>query len=167
MNVTDGIIRRFLFPRLDRRYLVRVLIVAVTAFIVFKYVLIPFRVRGESMWPTYRDGGVNFCFTLPILFSAPKRGDVVTIRLAGNRAMLLKRIVALENDTVEFRDGRLLVNQEDVPEPYVSGPSDWRLPPRTVKPGHVYVVGDNRSVPMERHNFGQTPVERIVGAPLW
>lgn len=165
--MTAGTIRRFLFPRPDRRYLVRVLIVALTAFVIFKFVLIPFRISGDSMWPTYRNGGMNFCFTLAFLFSDPVRADVVTIRLAGNRAMLLKRIVALENDTVEFRDGRLLVNQQVVPEPYVSGPCDWNLPPRTVKPGHVYVVGDNRSVPMDRHHFGQTPVERIVGEPLW
>jgi len=55
--------------------------------------------------------------------------------------MLLKRIVALEHDTVAFRDGRLLVNQQEVKEPHVSGPCDWNLSPRQVKPGHVYVVG--------------------------
>ena len=46
-------------------------------------------------------------------------------------------------------------------------PWDWTLAPRTVKPGHVYVVGDNRSVSMASHQFGQTPVHRIVGALLW
>ena len=119
------------------------------------------------MWPTYKDGSVNFSFTLAYLFSEPERKDVVTVRLAGDRVMLLKRIVALEDDTVAFSDGRLLINQKEVTEPYVSGPCDWELPPRKVKPGYVYVIGDNRSVPMERHHFGQTPVRRITGVPLW
>jgi hypothetical protein len=31
----------------------------------------------------------------------------------------------------------------------------------------VYLIGDNRSMPMEQHQFGQTPLNRIVGSPLW
>ena len=165
--MTENRINKFLFPKINQKYLMRILIVTVTALIVFKYLLIPFRIQGDSMWPTYRDGRMNFCFTPAYLFSSPKRNDVVTIRLAGNRVMLLKRIVALADDTVAFKNGRLFVNQAPVQEPYVTGPCDWDLEPRRVKPGHVYVVGDNRSVPMERHQFGQTPVRRITGVPLW
>lgn len=165
--MTDNRIKQFLLPDVDRKFLVRILIVAVTAVVVFKYVFIPFRIHGDSMWPTYKDGAVNFSFRPAYLFSKPGRNDVVTIRLAGNRVMLLKRIVALENDTVAFTDGRLIVNQQVVNEPYVSGPCDWNLASRLVKPGHVYVVGDNRSVPMQTHHFGQTPVQRITGAVLW
>ncbi len=160
-------LKRFFVPEAGRKYFIRVLIVAVSAFIVFQYVLIPFFIRGDSMWPTYTDGSFNFCFTPAYLFSRPQRGDVVTIRMAGKRVMLLKRIVALEHDIVAFKDGRLFVNHQAVTEPYTSGPCDWQLPPREVKAGHVYVVGDNRSVPMARHDFGQTPVGRITGVPLW
>ncbi len=119
------------------------------------------------MRPTYTSGSMNLCFTPRYLFDAPARGDVVTIRMAGNRVMLLKRIVALEDDLVEFENGRLIVNGEKISEPYAAGPCDWGLPPRRVKSAHVYVVGDNRRVPMERHHFGQTPTSRIVGVPLW
>jgi signal peptidase I len=119
------------------------------------------------MAPTYKTGAVNFCFTLRYLLAEPKPPDVVTVRLAGNRVMLLKRIVATQGQTVEFRDGVLFVDGGKAKEPYVSGKSDWNLSPRTVKPGYVYVVGDNRGVPLQRHQFGQTPVNRIVGVPLW
>ena len=81
--------------------------------------------------------------------------------------MLLKRVVASEGDTVEIKNGILLVNQTKVDEPYVRHPSDWNLALRRVDPGHVYVIGDNRSVPMHVHQFGQTPLNRIIGAPLW
>jgi signal peptidase I len=81
--------------------------------------------------------------------------------------MLLKRVVALEGDVVEFRAGRLFVNSRPAQEPYVHDPSAWDLPPRTVARGHVYVVGDNRRVPMHVHQFGQTAIDRIIGGPLW
>jgi hypothetical protein len=29
------------------------------------------------------------------------------------------------------------------------------------------VVGDNRSMPIEGHHFGQTSKIRIIGVPLW
>lgn len=77
--------------------------------------------------------------------------------------MLLKRVVALAGETVEFRRGALLVNGKMIKEPYVQYPSDWNLGPREVKSGKIYVVGDNRSVPLHQHHFGQVSVKRVVG----
>ena len=81
--------------------------------------------------------------------------------------MLLKRIVALEGERIAFRDGKLFVNEQIKEEPYIEYPYNWNLPPREVEKGNVYLVGDNRNVPMERHDFGQTSIRRIIGAPLW
>jgi signal peptidase I len=160
-------LKAFLFPEINLRFLIRVGLVAAVAFVCFTQILIPFRVHGHSMAPTYRNGDFNFCNRLYTLFSTPSRHDVVAIRYAGTRVMLLKRILALEGETVAFRLGLLHVNGKPVYEPYVAAPYDWELEPRTVEPGHVYVVGDNRRVPMLTHDFGQTPITRIIGAPLW
>jgi signal peptidase I len=113
------------------------------------------------------NGEFNFCFRFRYAFSQPEREDVVVIRLAGKKVMLLKRVVALEGDRVEFRKGKLFVNGKKVDETYVRYPSDWNLPPRMVDKNHVYVVGDNRNVSIDRHRFGQTSIDRIIGAPLW
>jgi len=113
------------------------------------------------------NGGFNFCFKLRYMLSHVERHDVVAIRLAGEKVILLKRVVALEGDIVEFRDGTLFVNEEKADETYVRYPSNWNLSPREVDKDHVYVVGDNRSVPIDVHQFGQTPIERIIGGPLW
>jgi NADH:ubiquinone oxidoreductase subunit H len=50
---------------------------------------------------------------------------------------------------------------------FICVPSDWNLQPRKVAKNHMYVVGDNRNVPIDIHQFGQTPVNRIIGEPLW
>ena len=160
-------IRQFLFPSLTLRFLIRVCFVAISAYLFFGYVLIPIRIQGTSMEPTYRNGGMNFCWKLRYLFSKPERHDVVAVRFAGNRVMLLKRVVALEGEHIEFRDGRLFVDGKNLPEPYVVHPCNWNLPPRRVEKGCVYVVGDNRNMPIEHHYFGQTSAKRIIGVPLW
>jgi len=81
--------------------------------------------------------------------------------------MLLKRVVALEGEWVEFRDGKLLINTKELDEPYLHYPCNWNLSPRHVEVNCVYVAGDNRNMPMEDHYFGQTPIRRIMGVPLW
>jgi signal peptidase I len=160
-------IRNFLFPDLNRNFLVRATLVAIIAFVFFKYICIPFHVKGYSMSPTYQNGDVNFCFVLRYMFSPPKRFDIVAVRYAGTHIMLLKRVIATQGESVEFKKGVLYINGYEIREPYVKGKCDWDLSPRTVNPHHVYVVGDNRSVPIETHDFGQTDVNRIIGAPLW
>lgn len=165
--MSGSYLKKFFFPKITRRYLLRVAVVTLAAVIIFKYVLIPFRVQGESMAPTYSTGSFNFCFALRYVFSSPVWPDVVAVKLAGRKVMLLKRVVATEGQRVEFRAGRLFVDGSMVHEPYVLSSGDWNIESATVKPGYVYVVGDNRGVPAERHVFGQTPVKRIAGAPLW
>ncbi|WP_448873723.1 signal peptidase I [Desulfobulbus propionicus] len=161
-----NLLHRFLLPELNRFFLLRVLALILATVLIFTQVLLPLRIEGQSMEPTYTNG-FNFCWRGRYLFASPQRGDVVVIRFAGHRVLLLKRIVALAGDTVAFAHGVLLVNGRPVNEPYVRFRADWNLEPRTVEPGKVYVVGDNRGVPMNRHHFGQVEQQRIVGGLLW
>ena len=160
-------IRKFLLPSLTTAFLIRASLIAIFAYLFFGHVCLPFRIKGMSMEPTYLNGGFNFCWRLQYIFSEPKRHDVVAVRFAGNRVMLLKRVVALEGESVAFRHGKLFVEGKEIDEPYVRYPCDWNLPPRQVKKDFVYVVGDNRNVPIQNHVFGQTPIDRIKGVPLW
>lgn len=89
------------------------------------------------------------------------------VRFSGEKIMLLKRIIALEGEKVEFRNGALYINDKSIYEPYVKYPCDWNLAPRIVEKGKVYVVGDNRSMHIDLHDFGQVSISRIVGKPLW
>jgi len=160
-------IRQFFFPSLTLKFLIRVSLVALFAYLFFGYLCIPFTIQGTSMDPTYHHGGVIFCWRPSYFFSEPKRFDVVTVRFAGIKVMLLKRVVAQEGEQVEFRDGQLFVDGKEIEEPYVRYPCTWNLPPRRVEKDCVYVVGDNRSMPIENHHFGQASKNRIVGVPLW
>jgi signal peptidase I len=160
-------IRQFFFPSLTRAFLLRVSIVAFSTYLFLGYLCTPIFVQGKSMEPTYHHRTFNFCWRLRYISSKPKRNDVVMVRFAGTRVMLLKRVVALEGEWVEFRKGRLHVDGREVHEPYVRYPGNWNLSPRQVEKDCVYVVGDNRSTPIEDHHFGQTPLRRIMGGPLW
>ncbi len=164
----DGnLLRRFFLPRMKRLFFIRLGLLAAAAFFFFRFICQPVFIHGGSMMPTYPEEGFNFCWIPAIWFSEPKRGDVVILRYAGNRLMLLKRVVAFEGETVEFREGELYVNGKALEEPYVRYPCDWNRPPRTVGKGKIYVVGDNRSMPFSEHQFGQIEKKRLKGKPLW
>jgi signal peptidase I len=160
-------IRQFFLPSFTPRFFIRVSLVALVAYLFFGYLCIPLQIKGSSMEPTYHDGSFNFCWRLAYWFSEPQHYDVVLVRFAGSKVMLLKRVVALAGEQVEFRAGKLIVDGQAIEEPYVKYPCTWNLPPRQVGKGHVYVVGDNRNMPLEEHDFGQTSITRLQGKPLW
>ena len=117
-------LKYFFFPSITRQYLFRILFVAVFAYIFFSFICLPFRIKGHSMEPTYMNGDFNFCFKLRYIFSKPERHDVVAIRLAGQKVILLKRVVALEGDVVEIQKGALFFFEKIIDETYVRYPSD-------------------------------------------
>ena len=146
--------------------LARVAVLIVTSFVVFKFILLPIRVEGISMLPTYKDRSVNFVNRLAYLRHEPQRGDVVSIRLAGPHVMYMKRIIGLPGESIAFENGRVLINAEVLDEPYEKSPCDWNCPPVKLGPDEYYVVGDNRTMPQELHKHGETPRYRILGKVL-
>ena len=160
-------LNKFLFPQISPYYILRVAAVTVGAYLFFSYVCIPIKIKGISMEPNYSDGSYNLIWRAVYFYRSPEVSEVVGVRLAGKNIMLLKRVVALEGDTVEFRKGKLMVNGKTKDEPYLRYPCNWELEKRKVEKGSIYVVGDNSDMPMRNHVFGQTDLNRIVGVALW
>ncbi len=160
-------LREFFFPKLTRAFLIRLVVVAAAVYVICKFVMLPVVIDGESMLPTYSAHGFNFCRLLAFRNREPRRGEVVVLRYGGERWMLLKRILAFPGETVEFRNGVLHVDGAPLDEPYVQYPSDWNSPPKTVPEGWIFVMGDNRSMPMRNHVGGLIARNRLVGKPLW
>ncbi len=160
-------LRRFLWPTMNRRFAVRLALVAAGAWLLFGVVTRPRFVAGRSMEPTYAEGGFLLGSRFRYAFRDLRRGDVVFVQLAGPSVMYLKRVAGLPGDTVEFRGGALVVNGARQEEPWLRLPCDWDRKPVSVEPGFLFVVGDNRSMPIDQHEFGLVRETRIAGGPLW
>lgn len=148
--------------------LLRIILLVGLVFFLRAYVLVPIRIEGPSMLPTYAEDGVNFVNRLAYRNSEPQRGDVVAIRFSGEHRFLMKRILALPGETIEFRFGQVFVNNNPLPEPYMATnyPSYWTIPPKQLGANQYYVVGDNRTMPEELHMKGAASRDRIVGKIL-
>ena len=158
-----GWLRTVTIGRNPKHTAIRIVVFVATAFILFRVILLPIRVVGISMLPTYKDKGIHLINRLAYLKSPPQRGDVVSIRLAGNSVMYLKRIVGLPGETVAFENGHILIDGQVLDEPYEKWSCDWNRAPEKLGPAEFFVVGDNRTMPEADHTFGKTNRIRIVG----
>ncbi len=96
-------------------------------------------------------------------WNAPKRADVVVFTRPNDpntpgeddsEIHIIKRVIGLPGDTVEIKSGEqgggtVLINGQPIEEPYARwvdrGPNEGRpWGPKTVPPGHVLLLGDNR-----------------------
>jgi signal peptidase I len=146
-----------------RRTLIRVLVLVTVSYIVFGYVLLPVRGVGISMEPTIASGDLIFINRLAYRFRQPRRGDILAVRLAGRSVVYVKRLIALPGERLKFANGAVFINGVLLNEPYARKREDWSLPEVTLGPDDYFVVGDNRSMRMENHEMGTTPLTRLIG----
>lgn len=120
------------------------------------------------MEPAYHDSSVNFVNTLYYKLYDLKRGDIVAIAIgSGRHYMYLKRIVGLPGEKISFKNGTLRIDRQVIYEPYVKYDYDWNMEEISVGDNEYFVVGDNRSGPIDIHEKGRVTKEKIIGRPLW
>jgi signal peptidase I len=122
------------------------------------------RVEGQSMEPNLHDNQRLIIEKISYHVHPPHRGDIVVLRLSNRRSdPLIKRVIGLPGETVEIRDGNVLINGEALDEPYVEQSAYQGMPPRVVPEGEVFVLGDNRGFSNDSRAFGFVPFSAIVG----
>ena len=149
--------------RNPRHTLIRIAVLVVACAVTFKFILLPIRIEGISMEPTYHNHQIHCVNRLAYLRHEPQRGDVVSIRFAGESVMLMKRILALPGESISFQNGHAYINGEELNEPYLKNACNWNHEPIQCGPGQYYIVGDNRSMPFALHTQGRAERDRIVG----
>ena len=172
-------------------------------FILFVVLLFSFRssvadwyyVPTGSMEPTIYVGDRvivdKSAYTLEIPFTdvvlaktgAVNRGDIVIINSHAADTRLIKRVVAVEGDTVRLEENRLSINGEKASveakgsslflENILGHTRTIALNPLpspaksfnavTVPKGHVLAIGDNRNNSVDSRYYGFIPVEEIQG----
>ena len=106
-----------------------------------------------------------------------QKGDIIVFKKPGDDVnpgnVLVKRAVGRAGDSIEVRGGKLYVNGEPAPDPYVQhmpfdpNPHDPReaFGPFTVPPDSFFGMGDNRDNSLDSRFWGPIPRGNIFGRP--
>lgn len=149
--------RRIVFGRNPARTLQRLMVWATGILLTFHYMLVPIKVTGASMTPTYRDGSLNFINRLSYAKKAPRRNDVVILR--DGEDLILKRLIAMPGERVELEHGTFFINGKPLEDQFSNDPVNWEFDPVTLKANEYFVIGDNRTYSI----FGKFERRQIVG----
>ncbi len=157
----------------EARLLVRDLVFALLVAALFVvFVAQPVKVEGTSMLPRLHDGERIFVNKL-IYYDLPElaRGDIVVFWFPDDpEKSYIKRVIGLPGETVEVRDGRVLVDGRELTEPYLDPQLNVARPtlaPVFVRQHYYFVMGDNRDSSFDSRTWGLVPQKYIYGKALF
>ena len=131
----------------------------------------PRYIPSLSMYPNFDIGDRLIAEKLTYRFARdPDVGDVVIFNPPKNEKtkkvyneVFIKRIVALEGDDVEVKNGELYVNGQSRGKELKLEKIKYNMPKLRVPAGDVFVMGDNRNNSFDSHAWGPLPKDRIIG----
>ena len=159
------------------------LVAAVVIALFTRLVLVQaYHIPSLSMAPTLEEGDRVIVNRLSYRFGEIERGQVVVFNKPPNQPSdandLIKRVIALPGETIQFQDGEVYVDGLLVQEPYLAQVSSTR--PRsfsipgcaqevaspdscTVPADYIFVMGDNRAGSQDSRTFGPISIDTVVG----
>ena len=132
--------------KLDIKEIIMYILIVIVILLIKKFIISPIRVNGASMNDTLNNGDI-------------KRFDIVIVDEGSE--LIIKRVIGLPGETVEYRDNNLYINGKKMNDKYGSNKTNdfsYKVPK-----GEYFVLGDNRGNSMDSRVFGSFSKRKILG----
>ncbi len=129
-------------------------------------------IPSGSMEPTLQIDDRLVVEKISYRFNPPKRGDIIVFEApqaaldavgSTHKDAYIKRVIGLPGETIEVKNGEVLIDGKALAEPYIKAPPDYLWGPEVVPQGQYLVFGDNRNQSSDGHVWGFLPQDRIIG----
>ena len=149
-------------------YVVIILVVV----LIRTFIATPVIVSGSSMDPTLKNGQVLILNKLARNYD---RDDIVVIdaRINGKKERIVKRIIGLPGETLEYKNGLLYINGKRTHDDFRDLTRDFTLKEVTGKTkipnDYYFVMGDNRTNSLDSRDsrVGLVKKKDIIGKPIF
>lgn len=144
-------------------------VVIVICVVLFRtFIATPVIVDGSSMDPTLKNGQI---LILNKLVKNYKRFDVVVVdsKIYGKKERLVKRIIGLPGDSIEFKHDKLYIKGKIVKDKFSNITDRFSLERtyniKKIPEGYYFVMGDNRNNSLDSRDsrVGLIKKKNIVG----
>lgn len=138
-----------------KSFILNVILSLLLVFLITTFITRPVRVSGRSMYPTLHDGDYGFSNVLSVKLNDIKRFDIVIIYIKETKEYIVKRVIGLPNETIEYVDNKLFINDKEINQPFLSydvHTSDFEK--ITLGKDEYFCMGDNRSVSKDSRFYG-------------
>ncbi len=150
--------------KINLLFLAFFLLIGASCSVVKKIAVQPVKVEGVAVEPGLKHGDRIF---IARSYDRIDRGDIVIFYYPADQSKsYIKRVVGLPNDRVEVREGRVLINGESLPEPYVVAEKNQSMRSSEeikLAEDSYYVLGDNRDNSSDSRSWGPLPKHFIYG----
>lgn len=179
-----------------RSWVVMLLSAIAMAILLNSTIIAQAQVDESSMENTLFDNERLIVDKITYRFTKPKRGDIIIflkyenkgnilseiLRSAENlfnifrknheeelHKRLVKRVIGVEGDEIDIKDGYVYLNGEPLEEPYAKGDTlsgVFHLPVKVGK-NQLFVLGDNRMVSSDSREFGLVDIRQVEGKAVF
>lgn len=137
------------------------ILIIIAVLIIRTFIVTPAIVDGASMDYTLEDGQLVFINKFVYNIKDVERFDIVVLNNEEDNDRIIKRIIGLPNETIEYNNNQLYVNGKLVEQNYeVEQTEDFTV---VTKENEYFVLGDNRDVSKDSRMLGNFNKKDIVG----
>lgn len=155
--------------------LVEMALVVVITYGVFTYIIKPIRIEGSSMMSTLANQDMALVDAIGLRQNGVERFDVVIVESNRLNETIIKRVIGLPNETIEYRNDCLYVNGIYVEESFLDKEfmkeskqmynttyftNDFKI---TLGEGEYFVLGDNRLNSKDSRMLGTFKIKEFIG----
>ena len=144
------------------------IIIVVVVLLIKSFLVAPVRVVGPSMEHTLLNGDIMILDKISYRFNEINRFDIVVVN--SNEGLIIKRVIGLPGDKIEYKNNKLYINGEYYKEDYLDGDvktGDFILEQltgdETIPQGYYFVLGDNREESKDSRTIGLIKEKQIQG----
>lgn len=134
--------------------------------IIFQFFIGIARVKGSSMNNTLYEGDFVLFNRLPHNY---KYEDVIVAKKSDENKFIIKRIIGLPNDTIDIKDGYVILNGVKISENKYTLDGTTQLQnrtfPITLSENEYFLLGDNRALSLDSRSIetGNIKKNQILG----
>lgn len=141
------------------------IIIIIVVVLIRTFLFTPVVVVGDSMVPTLENKQILLLDKITYRFKEIKRFDIVVIDTG--KSEIIKRIIGLPGETVEYKDNLLYINGEVIESIYNFDTQDFTMESITeselIPEDKYLVLGDNRLVSSDSRIIGLIDKKDILG----